>query len=77
MGGLASRTPGWTGSLKGEKASGGLALPDDGPNGPPIGASPNSGPDVLELIGKRKAALVAMAGALAGAAAAMVPRFLI
>jgi hypothetical protein len=29
------------------------------------------------MIGKRKAALVALAGVIAGAAAAMVPRFLI
>lgn len=64
-------------SLKREKAKGGAALPDDGPRGPPIGASPNQGQDPIELIGKRKAALVALAGVIAGAAAAMVPRFLI
>jgi hypothetical protein len=63
--------------LKREDAKRGVALPDDGPRGPPIGASPNQGNDPIELIGKRKAALVALAGVLAGAAAAMVPRFLI
>ena len=64
-------------SLKREEAERGVALSDDGPKGPPIGAAPNSGTDPIELIGKRKAALVALAGVLAGAAAAMVPRFLI
>lgn len=64
-------------SLKREEAKRGAAVSDDGPKGPPIGASPNQGTDPIELIGKKKAALVALAGVIAGAAAAMVPRFLI
>lgn len=65
-------------SLKREKTKGGPTLPDDGPpQGPPIGGAPGGGPGVIEMIGKRKAALVALAGVIAGAAAAMVPRFLI
>lgn len=64
-------------AFKREEAKRGATLSDDGPNGPPIGASPNPGTDPIELIGKRKAALVALAGVIAGAAAAMVPRFLV
>jgi hypothetical protein len=66
-------------SLKKEEAKRGVTLTDDGPpQGPPIGGAPGGGgPGVIEMIGKRKAALVALAGVIAGAAAAMVPRFLI
>jgi len=71
-------TVGRTVCLKGEKTKGRVTLPDDGPpQGPPIGGAPGGGPGVIEMIGKRKAALVALAGVIAGALASLIPRFLI
>lgn len=54
-------------------------MPGDGPpRGPPIAGGPGGGgPGVFKLLGPRKIALIALAGVLVGAAAALVPRFLI
>lgn len=53
-------------------------MPGDGPpKGPPIAGGPGGGPSVFKLLGPKKIALIALAGLLVGAGAAMVPRFLI
>ncbi len=52
-------------------------MPGDGPpSGPPI-AGAGGGQSVFKVLGPTKIAIVALAGILVGAAAAVIPRFLL
>lgn len=55
-----------------------VGMPGDGPpKGPPIAGAPGGGPSVFKVLGPKKIALIALAGILVGALAALVPRYLV
>lgn len=60
-----------------EEPQGRVAMPGDGPNGPPIAGAPGGGPSLFAVLGTKKVVLVALAGVLVGALAALIPRYLL
>lgn len=61
-----------------EEGKHGAGMPGDGPpKGPPIAGAPGGGPNLFNVLGPKKIALIALAGILVGALAALIPRYLV